>query len=74
MDDNDTDLTTGRYLGDGVYASWDGVHIILELRAQVAVPGEAPRIALGSKVWRSLLQFELDLLNYLAALDLDEEK
>lgn len=49
------DLTTWSfedYLGDGVYASYDGYHVILDLRAQ-----DASRIALEPAVLAALLQF-----------------
>ena len=39
-----------RYLGDGVYASFDGYHIILDLRAQ----DSTTRIALEPEVLASL--------------------
>ncbi len=38
------------YLGDGVYASWDGYHIWLDLRAQ----DTTTRIALDSQVIEAL--------------------
>jgi len=34
-----------RYLGDGVYASWDGYHIVLDLRAE-----SSHRICLDNQV------------------------
>lgn len=40
------------YLGDGVYASFDGYHIVLDLRAQ-----GSDRIALEPAVFRRLVQF-----------------
>ncbi len=40
------------YLGDGVYASYDGYHIILDLRAQ-----DSSRIALEPAVFAALLRF-----------------
>ena len=43
-----------RYLGDGVYASWDGYHIWLDLRAQ----DSTTRIALDPEVFRALVAFE----------------
>jgi hypothetical protein len=44
------------YLGDGVYASWDGFQIILDLRAQ---PPTVPitKIALDSHVLEALDRF-----------------
>lgn len=41
------------YLGDGVYASFDGYHIILDLRAQ----DDTTRIALEPAVFDSLLDY-----------------
>lgn len=40
------------YLGDGVYASFDGYHIILDLRAQ-----GSDRIALEPPVMDALIRF-----------------
>lgn len=45
------------YLGDGVYASWDGYHIILDTRAQYPVQ----RIALDPSVYRNLVDFATEL-------------
>ncbi len=45
-----------RYLGDGVYASCDGYHIILDLRAQ-----GSDRIALEPEVMDRLLKYRDDL-------------
>ena len=42
------------YLGDGVYASFDGYHIILDLRAQ----DNYTRIALEPEVMNNLKKFE----------------
>ena len=42
-----------RYLGDGVYASFDGYNIILDLRAQ-----DTSRIALEPEVMAKLKAFE----------------
>ena len=47
-----------RYLGDGVYASFDGYHIVLDLRGQ----GPAEQIALGPEVVRSLVKATSTLL------------
>ena len=44
------------YLGDGVYASCDGYHIILDLRAQ-----GSDRIALEPAVMDRLLKYQKDL-------------
>lgn len=48
------------YLGDGVYASFDGWHIILDLRAQ---PPTLPitTIALKPEVLRSLDKYRQDI-------------
>ncbi len=46
-----------RYLGDGVYASFDGYHIILDLRAQ----DSTTRIALEQEVMNELVRFETDI-------------
>jgi hypothetical protein len=40
------------YLGDGVYASFDGYSIILDLRAQ-----DNSRIALEPQVWEALKRY-----------------
>lgn len=46
------------YLGDGVYASYDGYHVILDLRGQPDHNlGDAlNRVALEPPVWRALVQ------------------
>jgi len=44
----------GRYLGDGVYASYDGFHIWLDLRGQ----DSTTRIALDWQVLRELDRFK----------------
>ncbi len=46
-----------RYIGDGVYASCDGYHIILDLRAQ----DSTTRIALEPSVLRELFRYRDDL-------------
>ena len=45
-----------RYIGDGVYASFDGYHIILDLRKQ-----DASRIALEPEVIDQLLRYRGDI-------------
>lgn len=45
-----------RYLGDGVYASFDGYYMILDLRAQ-----DESRIAIEPQVWDALRQFASDI-------------
>jgi hypothetical protein len=46
-----------RYLGDGVYASFDGYHITLDLRGQ----DSTTRISLEPEVLLRLNQFSVDL-------------
>ena len=46
-------MKTEDYLGDGVYASFDGYHIVLDLRAQ----DNTTRIALEPAVMHALEQF-----------------
>ena len=41
------------YLGDGVYASFDGYHIVLDLRAQ----DSTTRIALEPAVMEALIRY-----------------
>ena len=47
------------YLGDGVYASFDGYHIVLDLRGQ----DTTTRIALEPSVMRALAAYEKRLQN-----------
>lgn len=47
-----------RYLGDGVYASYDSDHIWLDLRGQY----EPMKIALTQDVFDRLVQFRDDIL------------
>ena len=47
-----------RYLGDGVYASYDGYYIRLDLRGQ----DHTTKIALDSKVMYALNQFNIDII------------
>ena len=49
-------LIDDRYLGDGVYASFDGHHILLDLRAQ----DSTTRIALEPSVFGALVDFHAD--------------
>ena len=51
-------LTHERYLGDGVYASFDGYHVWLDLRAQ----DSTTRIALEPAVLDALDQYRASLL------------
>lgn len=46
-----------RYIGDGVYASYDGYHVILDLRAQ----DSTTRIALEPPVFDALLRYRDDV-------------
>ena len=46
-----------RYIGDGVYATCDGYHIILDLRAQ----DKTTRIALEPAVFDALISYREDL-------------
>jgi hypothetical protein len=54
-----------RYLGDGVYASYDGYHIVLDLRGQ----DSTTRIALEGEVFTSLIKYRTDLFVALDALN-----
>ena len=47
-------MANDKYLGDGVYASFDGYHIILDLRGQ----DSTTRIALEPPVFAALLDYE----------------
>ena len=47
------------YLGDGVYASYDGYHIILDLREQDRIT----QIALDPSVFRSLVEYKKKMDN-----------
>lgn len=49
---------TDDYLGDGVYASWDGWHVILDLRAQ----DTTTRIGLEPAVFEALLKYRERML------------
>lgn len=51
---------TEAYLGDGVYAAFDGYHIWLDCRAQHSLaegPSGTPSIALEPQVLRELIRF-----------------
>jgi len=54
----DKKLYKDRYIGDGVYASFDGYHIILDLRAQ----DNTTRIALEPSVIDELVKYRNDLI------------
>lgn len=47
-----------RYLGDGVYASFDGYQIWLDLRGQ----DRTTKIALNRDVFAALMRFQADLV------------
>lgn len=49
-----TKIIEDQHLGDGVYASYDGYHIILDLRAQ----DSTTRIALEPEVMSALVIYE----------------
>lgn len=53
------------YLGDGVYASFDGWHVWLEGNAD----GGVNRIALEPQVFAALMRYHAELLDALAAED-----
>ena len=44
---------TDQHLGDGVYASFDGYHVVLDLRAQ----DDTTRICLEPQVLRNLIYY-----------------
>ena len=48
-----------RYLGDGVYASFDGFHVWLDLRGQD--PNRLHRIALDPSVMINLFRYKEDI-------------
>ncbi len=54
-----------QYLGDGVYAHFDGYHIWLELRGQ----GSTTRIALEPQVLDALTQFRRDIHTFYKGVD-----
>ena len=51
-----------RYLGDGIYASYDGYHIILDLRAQEAT-NPVTRIALEPSVLVQLDAYRKEIVD-----------
>lgn len=51
------------YLGDGVYATYDGFYIVLDLRAQVMPGQEMVQIALEPSVLDSLDSFRERIKN-----------
>lgn len=52
-------LVPDRYLGDGVYASFDGYHIVLDLRGQ----DSTTRVCLEPAVFDALVKFHIDATN-----------
>ena len=58
------------YLGDGVYASCDGDHIILDLRAQ----DNTTRIALEPPVIEALLKYRAELIRFAATQTPEEQR
>ncbi len=50
------------YLGDGVYATWDGYHIAFDLRMQGSVMHS--RIALEPPVWAAAVRFHDRVVKY----------
>ena len=52
-----TDQWPDDYIGDGVYASFDGYHIILELKGQPDARGHHCRIALEPGVMGALVSY-----------------
>ena len=50
------------YLGDGVYASFDGYNIVIDLRAQDSFT----RIGLEPEVLKALLKFREDIIKFYA--------
>jgi len=58
------------YLGDGVYASWDGYHIILDLRGQ----DDFSRIALEPPVLSALNQYAAAIAAAYEAEEEDEDE
>ena len=62
------------YLGDGVYASFDGYHIVLDLRAQALPGGHVCKIGLEPAVLGALERYRLyvaDTLKEMADADRD---
>lgn len=61
-------LLEDRYLGDGVYASFDGYCVSLDLRAQDPT-GPITRIVLEPPVFQALLRYRADALRRLKELE-----
>jgi hypothetical protein len=57
-------LIPDRYLGDGVYASFDGYHIVLDLRGQ----DSGTRIGLEPEVLNALGEYRHDIRKMLDAM------
>jgi hypothetical protein len=51
-----------RYLGDGVYASFDGYQVKLDLRGQEEIDGHKTEIYLDLEVWEALQRFMKDYM------------
>ena len=49
-----------RYLGDGVYASFDGYQVKLDLRAQEGPDGYKTEIYINEEVWGALQRYMKD--------------
>ena len=56
-------MSHDQYIGDGVYASWDGKHVVLDTRAQPVVH----RICLEPVVMARLREYERVLCEQLAS-------
>jgi hypothetical protein len=50
-------MVDDEYLGDGVYASFDGYHLLLDLRAQPESSGHVCRIAMEPSVLKRLDEY-----------------
>jgi len=57
--------THDEYLGDGVYASFDGCHVCLDLRGQ----DDSTRIALEPSVFENLLRYKTRMDTLAAATE-----
>jgi hypothetical protein len=53
-----SDTTFKAYLGDAVYASWDGEHIVLTVENGYYV---TERVCLDASVWTNLLRYHARL-------------
>lgn len=57
-----------QYLGDGVYASYDGMHIVLDLRGQ----DNTTKICLDEQVFTALMRFRTDLVQAMDEQNIEE--